>query len=228
MENKNMPDGCGRSLLLMITCGTLVGVHVTWWGTKYALDYSTRLIDIGAGYDAAVMFMTYRQTLWQAALLAGLYALLVRLVNAKTISQTVEQLVALFRLFLSVYLSTRIGRALGLTVASFVPHGNEAMGILCGWRVFQIVNLVALVGSVPLLLVVTEWAQERILHAKSWRRRFCISVMVVILGAGVFALTKPNWRLGTPEECEEVEEEEDTGTFDDFRLSEDEPGESVV
>ena len=211
-----------------IAAGIIVGCAVTWYAVHHTLDMCGLAAFGWGGEVASVLFSTARWTIWLSAMIAAGLAFVTRVVRSKDGGNVWGFAVGMTKIMLVILLATRLSSAGGFAVGTFVPHSCDPIPLLGGWRVFQMVNIAGLLVLIPAGLLLAEYAQRKLLAARTWFGRGAVCVVVAALCVTGHCLSRLDWiGMIVSEKSEEVEEEgsSEESPFDKYRLSVEEPGE---
>ena len=211
-----------------IAIGIIVGCAVTWYAVHHTLEMCGLADFDWGGEEASVLFSTARWTIWLSAMIAAGLAFVTRVVRSKDGGNGWGFAVGMTKIMLVILLATRLSSAAGFAVGTFVPHSCDPISLLGGWRVFQMVNIAGLLVLIPAGLLLAEYAQRKLLVARTWGGRGVVCVVVVLICMAGHCLSRLNWiGMIASKTAEEVEEEgsPEESPFDKYRLTVDEPGE---
>ena len=213
-----------------IAAGIVVGCAVTWYAVHHTLDMCGLAAFGWGGEEASVLFSTARWTIWLSAMIAAGLAFIARIVRSKDGGNVWGFAVGMTKIMLVILLATRLSSAAGFAVGTFVPHSCDPIPSLGGWRVFQMVNVVGLLVLILAGLLLAEYAQRKLLAAKTWLGRGVVCAALVTICLTGQCLSRLDWiGMIVSEKAEAVEEKEESpeeSPFDNYRLTADEPGEA--
>lgn len=218
----------GRQTVVMMLCGMILGAYVTWFSVDTAFEVSQQLRYVWAGHDAAVLFMVARRSIGHSALLAGVMLMIIRLWRTRNERGAWKYVFETLKIGLSVWAAVWLSSTLGFAAVRYFPDVNVPIEPLRGWRGFQLINLGTLVMSIPLFVLLANYIQRKFLATPYWCHRVGIALLVAATTSGV-ALARDYVLDGLgPNQAKHQETEEDQESpFDNFRLSADEPGETM-
>ena len=218
----------GRQTVVMMLCGMILGAYVTWFSVDTAFEVSQQLRYVWAGHDAAVLFMVARRTIGHSALLAGVMLMIIRLWRTRNERGAWKYVFETLKIGLSVWAAVWLSSTLGFAAVRYFPDVNVPIELLRGWRGFQLINLGTLVMSIPLFVLLANYIQRKFLATPYWCHRVGIALLVAATTGGV-AMARDYVLDGLgPNQAKHQETEEDQESpFDNFRLSADEPGETM-
>ena len=170
-----------------------------------------------------MMFKAARGSIVLSAMLSGGLAILIRLARAKDAS-VLGYLVAYAKLALVLFVAMRISAVVGFAMGAFVPQSCEPMPAFGGWRCFQLAHITTMVVLIPAGLCFMELAQKRMLAARTWLGRGMVCAMLATPGLTGQCLWMLDW-VEVVKAQETEEEGSQSSPFDNYRLTEDEPGE---
>ena len=211
-----------------IAAGIVVGCAVTWYAVHHTLDMCGLAAFGWDGEEASVLFSTARWTIWLSAMIAAGLAFVTRVVRSKDGGNGWGFAVGMTKIMLVILLATRLSSAAGFGVGTFVPHSCDPIPLLGGWRAFQMVNIAGLLVLIPAGLLVAEYAQRKILVARTWLGRGVICATLVTVCLAGHCLSRLDWiGMIASEKNESVEEEgaSEDRPLNNYRLTADEPGE---
>lgn len=219
-------EKCSKLPIGNILCGMVVGAVITFLTVRFAAGCERNLMFVLEGRDAAIMFLVARRTIWMAAGLAGLLAMAAGLWQSHTDSERLGHFIAFAKLAVVIFLATQIGSTLGFASGKYIPCFNEPIAVLKGWRGFQLLDLGALLLFIPLLVLIVDRLQNRLMVARTWHRRVALLAVVAVVFGGV----QVSYRMVFGEDrsdCSAEAEPDDDGPEkpNSYRLSEDEPWE---
>ena len=217
-----------RLPIAAIAGGIIVGCAVTWYAVHHTLEMCGLAAFGWGGEEASVLFSTARWTIWLSAMIAAGLTFITRVVRSKDGGNGWGFAVGLTKMMLVILLATHLSSAGGFAVGTFAPNSCDPIPFLGGWRVFQMVNIAGLLVLIPVGLLVAEYAQRKMLTAKTWLGRVVIcAAMVTVCLAGHY-LSRLNWIGMTmskkTEAVEDEDESQEESPFDNYRLTVDEPG----
>ena len=218
----------GRLTVVMMLCGMLLGAYVTWFSVDTAFEVSQQLRYVWAGHDAAVLFMVARRSIGHSALIAGIMLMIIRLWRARNEKGAWKYVFETLKIGLAIWAAIWLSSTLGFAAVRYFPDVNVPIEVLRGWRGFQLINLGTLVMSIPLFMFLTDYIQRKFLANPSLCHRVGI-VLLIVATAGGATVARDFVMAGLePDRAKQDEaEEEQASPFDDFRLSADEPGETM-
>ena len=218
----------GRQTVVMMLGGMILGAYVTWFSVDTAFEVSQQLRYVWAGHDAAVLFMVARRSIGHSALLAGVMLMVIRLWRTRNERGAWKYVFETLKIGLSVWAAVWLSSTLGFAAVRYFPDVNVPIEPLRGWRGFQLINLGTLVMSIPLFVLLANYIQRKFLATPYWCHRVGIALLVAATSSGV-ALARDYVLDGLgPNQAKHQETEEDQESpFDNFRLSADEPGETM-
>lgn len=211
-----------------ISAGIAVGCAVTWYAVHHTLEMCGLAAFDWGGEEASVLFSTARWTIGLSAMIAGGLAFILRVARSKDGGDGWGFVVGMTKIVLVMLLAIRLSSTCGFAVGTFVPHSCDPIPSLGGWRVFQMVNIAGLLVLIPAGLLLAEYAQRKLLVARTWGGRGAVCVVVAALCVTGHYLSRLDWiGMIVSEKAEEVEEEgsPEESPFDKYRLTVDEPGE---
>ena len=179
--------------------------------------------------DVYVLFSVARSAIWQAVLFAGGLFYAWRLLRAKVWAGQLGVAVGLLKLFGAIFAAINISGVTSLSLVCHVPSSMNPIPGLKGWCPYEIIDLAILACSLPALMFVADWFQDKILTARALCGRLALGGSAV----AVFWVLSAIPPLGHCEHrlppCEGSDgqggQKEDAGQLDRYRLSDDEPGE---
>ena len=218
----------GRQTVVMMLCGMILGAYVTWFSVDTAFEVSQQLRYVWAGHDAAVLFMVARRSIGHSALLAGVMLMIIRLWRTRNERGAWKYVFETLKIGLSIWAAVWLSSTLGFAAVRYFPDVNVPIELLRGWRGFQLINLGTLVMSIPLFVLLANYIQRKFLATPCWCHRVGLALLVAATTSGV-ALARDYVLDGLgPNQAKHQETEEDQESpFDNFRLSADEPGETM-
>ena len=211
------------------SAGVAVGCAVSWYAVHHAFEMYGLAAFGRCGEEASALFSTVRWTIWLSALIAAGLAYIARIVRSKDGGNGWGFAVGMTKIMLVILLATRLSSAAGFAVGTFVPHSCDPIPLLGDWRVFQMVNIAGLLVLIPAGLLVAEYAQRKLLAARTCLGRGVVCAVLVTICLAGHCLSRLDW-LGMilSEKAEAGEEEGETlpeeSPFDNYRLTADEPG----
>lgn len=211
-----------------IAAGVVVGCAVTWCAVHQTLEMCGLAAFGWGGEEATALFRVARWTIGMSAMIAGGLAFVARIARSKEDGNGWGFVVGMTKMALVLLLATRLSSAAGFAVGMFVPHSCDPIPFLGGWRVCQMVNIAGLLGLIPAGLLLAEYAQRKLLAARTWLGRGVACVALVTICLAGHCLSCLNWiGMILPEKAEAGEEEElpEKSPFDNYRLTADEPWE---
>lgn len=212
-----------------VSVGMVVGCAVTWYAVRHTLEMCGLSVFGWGGEEASVLFSTARWTIWLSAMIATGIAFLVRVVRSKDGGSGWGFVVGMTKIMLVILLAARLSSAGGFAVGTFVPHSCDPISLLGGWRVFQIVNIVGLLVLIPSGMLLVEYAQRKMLAARTWLGRVVVCVALVAICLAGHCLSRLDWiGMIVSEKTEKAEDEPEERLFDNYRLTADEPWELKV
>ena len=218
----------GRQTVVMMLCGMILGAYVTWFSVDTAFEVSQQLRYVWAGHDAAVLFMVARRTIGHSALLAGVMLMIIRLWRTRNERGAWKYVFETLKIGLSVWAAVWLSSTLGFAAVRYFPDVNVPIELLRGWRGFQLINLGTLVMSIPLFVLLANYIQRKFLATPYWCHRVGIALLVAATTGGVaMARDYVLDGLGRDHAKQHETDEELESPFDSFRLSADEPGETM-
>ena len=211
-----------------IAAGIVVGCAVTWYAVHHTLDMCGLVAFGWGGEEASVLFSTARWTIWVSAMIAAGLAFIMRVVRSKDGGNGWGHVVGMTKIMLVILLAIRLSSACGFAVGTFVPHSCDPIPFLGGWRVFQMVNIAGLLALIPAGSLLAEYAQRKLLAARTWLGRSVVCAVLVTICLAGHCLSRLNWLgmivSGKTEEAEDEDPPEES-PFDNYRLTVDEPWE---
>ena len=179
--------------------------------------------------DVYVLFSVARSAIWQEVLFAGGLFYAWRLLRAKVWAGQLGVVLGLLKLFGAVFAAINISGATSVSLVCHVPSSMNPILGLKGWCPYEIIDLAILACSLPALMFVADWFQDKILTARALCGRLAMGGSAV----AVFWVLSAIPPLGHCEHrlppCEGSDgqggQKEDAGQLDRYRLSDDEPGE---
>lgn len=218
-----------RQTVVMVLCGMLLGAYVTWFSVDAAFEVSQQLRYVWAGHDAAVLFMVARRSIGHSALIAGVMLMLLRLWRARNETGAWKYVFGTVKIGLAIWAAFWLSSTLGFAAIRYIPNVNDPIELLRGWRGFQLLNLGVLVVSIPLFMFTTGYIQRKFLKSPSWCRRIGILLLIVAtIGGAALARNHVFEGLEQDRAKQDEAEEEQSSPYDSFRLSVDEPGETMA
>ena len=209
-----------------VVVGLVVSCFATWYAIHCAWEaFSPPGFD-WCGYEASAVFRAARGTIVLSTMLSASIAILNRLARSKDAS-TLGYLTAYAKLALVMFIAMRMSAVVGFSFGTFVPKSCEPLPFLGGWRCFQIAQIAAILTLIPVGSYFIELAQKRLLAAKTWIGRGIVCALLALSGISGQCLWALDW-VGMAKVQRTEEEEPQTSPFDDYRLTEDEPGESMA
>ena len=218
-----------RQTVVMMLCGMLLGAYITWFSVDTAFEISQQLRYVWAGHDAAVLFMVARRSIGHSALLAGVMLMMIRLWRARNEKGAWRYVFETLKIGLAVWSALWLSSTLGFAAVGFIPFSNVPIELLRGWRGFQLVNIGSLILSIPLFMIAFDFICRKLRETQLLCHRMAIILSVVaIFGVAMVAREFVVDGLGLHSRAAHHEaEEENQSPFDTFRLTSDEPGESI-
>ena len=179
--------------------------------------------------DVYVLFSVARSAIWQAVLFAGGLFYAWRLLRAKVWAGQLGVAVGLLKLFGAIFAAINISGVTSLSLVCHVPSSMNPIPGLKGWCPYEIIDLAILACSLPALMMLADWFQDKILTARALCGRLALGGSAVAV-FWVLSVIPP---LGHCEHrlppCEGSDgqggQKEEAGQLDRYRLSDDEPGE---
>lgn len=218
----------GRQTVVMMLCGMILGAYVTWFSVDTAFEVSQQLRYVWAGHDAAVLFMVARRSIGHSALLAGVMLMVIRLWRTRNERGAWKYVFETLKIGLSIWAAVWLSSTLGFAAVRYFPDVNVPIELLRGWRGFQLINLGTLVMSIPLFVLLANYIQRKFLATPYWCHRVGIALLVAATTGGVvMARDYVLDGLGPNQAKHQETEEDQESPFDNFRLSADEPGETM-
>ena len=209
----------------MILGGVAVSCFATWYAVHSVWGMCGYAGFDWCGHEASMMFKAARGSIVLSAMLSGSLAILIRLARAKD-ACVLGYLVAYAKLALVLFIAMRISAVVGFAVGAFVPQSCEPMTAFGGWRSFQLAHVVTMVTLIPVGLRFIESVQRRMLEAKTWLDRGMVFAMLVTPCLAGQCLWMLDW-IDMVKVQKTEEESPQSRPFDNYRLTEDEPGEVV-
>ena len=212
-----------------ISAGIAVGCAVTWYAVHHTLEMCGLAAFDWGGEEASVLFSTARWTIWLSAMIAAGLAFVTRVVRSMDGGNGWGVAVGMTKIMLVILLATRLSSAAGFAVGTFVPHSCDPIPLLRGWRAFQMVNIAGLLVLIPAGLLVAEYAQRKLLAARTCFGRGVVCAVLVTICLAGHCLSRLDWLGMILSEKSEAGEEEgealpEESPFDNYRLTADEPG----
>lgn len=207
----------------MILGGVAVSCFATWYAVHSVWGICGHAGFDWCGHEASMMFKAARGSIVLSAMLSGGLAILIRLARAKDAS-VLGYLVAYAKLALVLFVAMRISAVVGFAMGAFVPQSCEPMPAFGGWRCFQLAHITTMVVLIPAGLCFMELAQKRMLAARTWLGRGMVCAMLATPGLTGQCLWMLDW-VEVVKAQETEEEGSQSSPFDNYRLTEDEPGE---
>ena len=215
-----------RIPLMAVFVGVVVSCFATWYAIHCAWEaFSPPGFD-WCGREASAVFRAARGTIVLSTLLSVSIAILIRLARTKDTS-TLGCLTAYTKLASVLFMAMRMSAVVGFSFGTFVPKSCEPLPVMGGWRCFQIAHIVAMLTLIPMGLYFMELAQKRLLAAKTWIGKGVVFALLALSGISGQYLWALDW-VGMAKVQETEEEAPQTSPFDDYRLTEDEPGEGMA
>lgn len=217
-----------------ILCGMVVGCHVTWWSVDCARDLAEKLMWVWEGQRATIVFMTALETVWHSAMLVTFLVCSMRFWRAKTDVERLGHFVLMAKTSLCIIVAMRLSAVLGMSLGMLLPGYDVPIGVLNGWRAFQLVHLGAFLALIPSLLVLADRIQHGILVSRGLWRRVALVTVVLAGYLCVKAAYDVDWgRYAARQDGRVPDTDQDTedagpSPYDTFRLTVDEPGEAVA
>lgn len=179
--------------------------------------------------DVYILFSVARSAIWKAALFAGSLFYTWRLLRTKVWAGQVGVAVGLLKLFGAVFAAINISGATSVSLVCHVPSSMNPIPGLKGWCPYEIIDIAILACSLPALMMLADWFQDKILTARALCGRLALGGSAV----AVFWVLSAIPPLGHCEHrlppCEGSDgqggQKEEAGQLDRYRLSDDEPGE---
>ena len=179
--------------------------------------------------DVYVLFSAARSAIWQAVLFAGGLFYAWRLLRSKVWAGHIGVAVGLLKLFGAIFAAINISGVTSLSLVCHVPGSMNPIPGLKGWCPYEIIDLAILACSLPGLMMLADWFQDKIMSARALCGRLALSGCAV----AVFCLLKAIPPLG---HCDhhlsshdgldrQDDQKEESGQLDHYRLSDDEPWE---
>lgn len=219
----------GRQTVVMMLCGMLLGAYVTWFSVDTAFEVCQQLKYVWDGHDAAVLFMVARRSIGHSALLAGVMLMIIRLWRTRNEKGVWKHVFETLKIGLAVWAAFWLSSTLGFAAVGFIPFSNVPVGLLRGWRGFQLVNIGSLILSIPLFMIALDFVFRKLRETQFLCHRMAI-ILSVVAAFGVAMVVREFVvdGLGLHSRAAQHEtEEENQSPFDKFRLTSDEPGESI-
>ena len=203
--------------------GEVIACFATWYAVHSVWGMCGHAGFDWCGHEASMMFKAARGSIVLSAMLSGGLAILIRLARAKEAS-VLGYLTAYVKLALALFVAMRISAVVGFAMGAFVPLSCEPMMAFGGWRCFQLAHVVSMVVLIPAGLCFMELAQKRLLAARTWLGRGVVCAMLATPALTGQCLWMLDWveMVKLQETREEVPQ---TSPFENYRLTEDEPGE---
>lgn len=219
----------GRQAVVMMLCGMILGAYVTWFSVDTAFEVSQQLRYVWTGHDAAVLFMVARRSIGHSALIAGVMLMMIRLWRARNEKGAWKYVFEVLKIGLAVWAAFWLSSTLGFAAVGFIPFSNVPIEQLRGWRGFQLVNIGSLILSIPLFKIILDLICRKLRETQFLCHRMAIILSVVaIFGVAMVVREFVVDGLGLHSHAAQHEtEEENQSPFDKFRLTSDEPGESI-
>ena len=211
--------------LMAILIGVMVSCFATWYAIHCAWEVFSPAGFDWCGHEACAMFRAARGTIVLSTMLSASIAILIRLARTKDAS-TLGYLTVYTKLALALFMAMRMSAVVGFSFGTFVPKSCEPLPFIGGWRCFQIAHIVAMLALIPVGLYFMELAQRRLLAAKTWVGRGIVCALLTLSALSGQCLWALDW-VGMAKIEKTEEETPRTSPFDDYRLTEDEPGEVV-
>ena len=211
-----------------ISAGVALGCAITWYAVHHTLEMCGLAAFGWGGEEASVLFSTARWTIWLSAMIAAGLVFLVRIARSKDGGNGWGFVVGMTKIMLVILLAIRLSSTVGFAVGTFVPRSCEPIAFLGGWRVFQMANIAVLLLLIPTGLLVAEYAQRKILVARTWLGCGVICATLVTVCLAGHCLSRLDWiGMIASEKNESVEEEgaSEDRPLNNYRLTADEPGE---
>ena len=209
-----------------VVVGLVVSCFATWYAIHCAWEMFSPPGFDWCGHEASAVFRAARGTIVLSTMLSASIAILIRLARSKDAS-TLGYLTAYTKLALVVFMAMRMSAVVGFSFGTFVPKSSDPLPVIGGWRCFQIAHIVAMLTLIPAGLCFMELVQKRLLTAKTWIGRGIVCALLALSGISGQCLWALDW-VGMVKVQETEEESPQTSPFDDYRLTEDEPGESMA
>ena len=213
--------GCVRILSALAGAAVLAA-----YCASCALDINDKLGFMWVGRNATVAFLVLRRIVWQVAMTGGVALLLARLWRERSNASVWNGSVGMLKLGVAVFGAMKVSTLVGMILCDRFAGMRAPIEWLGMWRLFQVIEILLLIGLIPFLLAVFEFFQKQVFAAKSlWMR----VTFVLALGLGVFLGLGISSRIMRYEvgRCapSEEEDDEDSDMDKEYRLTEDEPGE---
>ena len=209
-----------------VVVGMVASCFATWYAIHCAWEMFSPPGFDWCGREACAVFRAARGTIVLSTMLSASIAILIRLVRTKDTS-TLGCLTAYTKLALALFMAMRMSAVVGFSFGTFVPKSCEPLPVMGGWRCFQIAHVVAMLTLIPAGLYFMELAQKRFLAAKTWIGRGVVCALLALSGISGQCLWALDW-VGMVKVQKTEEEAPQASPFDDYRLTEDEPGESMA
>ena len=209
--------------LMAILIGVIVSCFATWYTIHCAWKVFSPAGFDWCGHEACAVFRAARGTIVLSTMLSASIAILIRLVRTKDTS-TLGCLTAYTKLALALFMAMRMSAVVGFSFGTFVPKSCEPLPVMGGWRCFQIAHIVAMLTLIPMGLYFMELAQKRLLTAKTWIGKGVVCALLALSGISGQCLWALDW-VGMVKVQKTEEEAPQASPFDNYRLTEDEPGE---
>ena len=209
-----------------VVVGSVVSCFATWYAIHCAWEMFSPPGFDWCGHEASAVFSAARGTIALSTMLSASIAILMRLARSKDAS-TLGYLTAYAKLALVMFMAMRMSVVVGYSFGTFVPKSCDPLPVIGGWRCFQIAHIVAMLTLIPAGLYFMELAQKRLLTAKTWIGRGIVCALLALSGISGQCLWALDW-VGMAKVQETEEEVPQTSPFDDYRLTEDEPGEGMA
>ena len=207
----------------VILGGVVVSCFATWYAVHSVWGMCGYTGFDWCGNEASMTFKAARGSIVLSAMLSGGLAILIRLARSKDAS-VLGYLIAYAKLALVLFVAMRTSAVVGFSMATFVPQSCEPLTALGGWRSFQLAHIVTMVTLIPVGLRFIESAQRRMLDAKTWLGRGMVCVMLVVPCLMGQCLWMLDW-VDMVKAQKTEEEVPQSSPFENYRLTEDEPGE---
>ena len=210
-----------------VFAGMAVSCFATWYTARCAWEMLNPEGLDWCGLAAAMVFRAARGSVVVSSLLSGSLALLFRLIRSKNEGSWLGCLVAYGKLVFIMFVAMRLSAVIGVATRALIEQSCEPLAFLGGWRIFQLVNVLALIAFIPTGMWLVEQMQRWMLAARTWlgRGAICGSVVVFCLVCQYFWLLDWDRMLKRRGAKKDVEQQ---GPYEDFRLTVDEPGEVMV
>ena len=209
-----------------VVFGVVVSCFATWYAIHCVWEMFSPAGFDWCGHEASAVFRAARGTIVLSTMLSASIAILIRLARSKDAS-ALGYLTAYAKLALVMFIAMRMSAVVGFSFGTFVPKSCEPLPFLGGWRCFQIAQIAAILTLIPVGSYFIELAQKRLLAAKTWIGRGIVCALLALSGISGQCLWALDW-VGMAKVQRTEEEEPQTSPFDDYRLTEDEPGESMA